>query len=354
MGNAEDNTSSSIYYDVIRTDALALEDLSITRALTFIPEPAKHNFRIMYQWFIDNSGTIGPRLHGERLPGVDPDFPHTAMRGIHVPAMLPKDRKYAATITSTGVKKYSKDKPLISLDDGTWLLVYSAHTDESGSGEDSLWNDALLNNLRDGVPVGVFLKMGSKGYFRSLAYVEDFNPVANVFVLHGPVRADNDTTFASPLAKLVKQAKGQNANVSVEELERDRREFKTIQQAMRQGQTSFRKGLLAAYDGKCAMTDCSVEEALQAAHIINYHGMQSNGISNGMLLRADVHLLFDRNLLAVNPDDSKIVVSKHLRESEYAELSGRRIRRPAESMYWPNASCLLAKYQLFEQSERAS
>ena len=48
-----------------------------------------------------------------------------------------------------------------------------------------------------------------------------------------------------------------------------------------------------AYGGRCAITGYDVEEALQAAHIVPYLGPQSNTVNNGLLLRADVHNLFD-------------------------------------------------------------
>jgi predicted restriction endonuclease len=57
----------------------------------------------------------------------------------------------------------------------------------------------------------------------------------------------------------------------------------------RQGQSEFRQKLLDAYDRKCAITDCDVETAIEAAHIIPYQGATTNYLANGLPLRADVH-----------------------------------------------------------------
>jgi hypothetical protein len=72
---------------------------------------------------------------------------------------------------------------------------------------------------------------------------------------------------------------------------------------LRQGQWGFRERLLAAYQRACAVTGCDVVEALEAAHIIAYLGPKTNYVTNGLLLRADIHTLFDLGLIAVQPND---------------------------------------------------
>jgi len=103
----------------------------------------------------------------------------------------------------------------------------------------------------------------------------------------------------------------------------------------RRGQPSFRKSLLDAYEGKCAFTGCNAPEALEAAHILGYRGNFSNKVNNGLLLRADVHTLFDLGLLAVKTDDMTCLVSQELRNTEYEELLGREIRPPNQTILRP-------------------
>lgn len=68
----------------------------------------------------------------------------------------------------------------------------------------------------------------------------------------------------------------------------------------RRGQSAFRANLIAAFQGKCAVTGCDAVDALEAAHIDPYSVSHSNEPSNGLLLRSDIHTLFDLDLIGVN------------------------------------------------------
>lgn len=115
----------------------------------------------------------------------------------------------------------------------------------------------------------------------------------------------------------------------------------------RRGQPAFRKALLDAYSGCCAMTGCNVVDALEAAHIQPYAGLKSNDVRNGLLLRADVHTLFDLYLLTINPDSLRIAVAPALQHSTYVELDGRQLSIPMpselsarqESLNWHRSQC---------------
>ena len=80
----------------------------------------------------------------------------------------------------------------------------------------------------------------------------------------------------------------------------------------RRGQPDFRKKLLAAYSGRCAISDCNCKEALEAAHIGGYWGEASNHVQNGVLLRSDLHTLFDMGKIGIIPGSLKIVIAKQL------------------------------------------
>jgi HNH endonuclease len=73
----------------------------------------------------------------------------------------------------------------------------------------------------------------------------------------------------------------------------------------RRGQEKFRKDLLYNYGGRCAITNCNVTSVLEAAHIRPYSDGGLTHPSNGILLRSDIHTLFDLDLLSINPDGSK-------------------------------------------------
>ncbi|MGJ5819957.1 HNH endonuclease [Paludibaculum fermentans] len=103
----------------------------------------------------------------------------------------------------------------------------------------------------------------------------------------------------------------------------------------RQGRGDFRNALMAAYERRCAITGCQVESVLEAAHIRPYRGRHTNSVQNGLLLRADLHTLFDLHLLSVDPDSCKVILAPGLRDSQYAELHGVPIRAPSYAAAQP-------------------
>jgi hypothetical protein len=108
----------------------------------------------------------------------------------------------------------------------------------------------------------------------------------------------------------------------------------------RRGQKEFRHSLLAAYSGRCAITGCDVPELLEAAYILGYKGRQTNHISNGLLLRSDIHTLFDLRLITVDGSTFTVKVHPSLRGGEYGELSGKKISLPEYASLRPNAVAL--------------
>ncbi|MDI1273931.1 HNH endonuclease signature motif containing protein [Polaromonas sp.] len=69
---------------------------------------------------------------------------------------------------------------------------------------------------------------------------------------------------------------------------------------LRRGQSQFRKKLVKRY-GRCVVSGCELLDLLEAAHIHPYLGEKDNHIQNGLLLRADLHTLFDLHLMAIDP-----------------------------------------------------
>jgi hypothetical protein len=134
------------------------------------------------------------------------------------------------------------------------------------------------------------------------------------------------------------QSISQAENFYVPENLEDGREKKLQAVAVRQGQGKFRNGLLEAYEGRCAITGCSVTDVLQAAHIVPYKGEQTNHIQNGILLRSDIHDLFDLFLLSVDPATYLVKISGHLIGSEYSALNGTEVWMPQIESQRPSAA----------------
>ena len=117
----------------------------------------------------------------------------------------------------------------------------------------------------------------------------------------------------------------------------------------RRGQSSFRRRLLRVYDGVCAITGCDAADALEACHIRPYMGASSNDIRNGVLLRSDVHTLFDMGLIGIDPESSTVVVAPRLRDTSYEELHGRLARLPNEPHLRPREIVLSDRLKRLRQ-----
>ena len=75
--------------------------------------------------------------------------------------------------------------------------------------------------------------------------------------------------------------------------------YKTL---ARPEQSKFRTMLLEEYNNACVITGCTTQAALEAAHIIPFSQDGADTLENGLLLRADLHLLFDKGFMAIDPN----------------------------------------------------
>lgn len=118
----------------------------------------------------------------------------------------------------------------------------------------------------------------------------------------------------------------------------------------RLGQGAFRTIVTDAYQRRCALTGEKVLPVLEAAHVRPYAQDGEHSINNGVLMKSDLHILFDRGYIAINPDDKRIVVSKNIHEEfdngrDYYALHGREIRNPENSNQALSASNLGWHYE---------
>ncbi len=107
-------------------------------------------------------------------------------------------------------------------------------------------------------------------------------------------------------------------------LKLEQRDRKIVSQLERR-QAAFREGLLSMYDC-CAITDESTEDALEAAHIVPVAEGGRDSPDNGILLRADIHRVYDKCLFQIQHDGS-ITISDRNWISEYYRniLQGKTI-----------------------------
>jgi putative restriction endonuclease len=100
----------------------------------------------------------------------------------------------------------------------------------------------------------------------------------------------------------------------------------------RLGQGAFRLAVTDAYKRQCAVSGGRVLPALDAAHIRSYSDGGEHEVSNGLLLRRDIHSVFDAGYVTFD-DDLRMVVSDRVRTdfnngNEYRRLHGQRLVVP--------------------------
>jgi putative restriction endonuclease len=112
----------------------------------------------------------------------------------------------------------------------------------------------------------------------------------------------------------------------------------------RLGQGTFRVAVTQAYQGACAVTGEHSLPVLDVGHIQGFAEGGPHDVRNGLLLRTDVHRLFDRGYVTVTPD-FRFEVSARLRKEfengkTYYALQGKTIRLPGNSLDRPDPELL--------------
>jgi putative restriction endonuclease len=112
----------------------------------------------------------------------------------------------------------------------------------------------------------------------------------------------------------------------------------------RLGQGAFRVLVTDAYQRRCAITHEKTLPALEAAHIRPYGDGGEHEARNGLLLRRDIHSLFDAGYVTVTPD-LHFEVSRRIREEfdngrHYYDLHGQSINTPTAAAYRPSVTAL--------------
>jgi putative restriction endonuclease len=126
----------------------------------------------------------------------------------------------------------------------------------------------------------------------------------------------------------------------------------------RLGQGTFRVAVTQAYQGACAVSGEHSLPVLDVAHIQGYAEGGPHQVRNGLLLRTDIHRLFDRGYVTVTPE-FRFKVSPRLREEfdngkTYYDLHGHAIRLPARGADRPDPALLRwHNEQVFEKGAAA-
>jgi putative restriction endonuclease len=119
----------------------------------------------------------------------------------------------------------------------------------------------------------------------------------------------------------------------------------------RRGQKKFRNALRKQYGDKCMVTGCEILDIVEAAHINPYRGEKDHHVANGLLLRADIHTLFDLDLLGINPDNLKIHLSKSINRKGYEKFEGCILQISGKK--GPSKSALEVRWGMFAKSNKS-
>ncbi|MDB5282397.1 MAG: hypothetical protein JWO06_1472 [Bacteroidota bacterium] len=112
---------------------------------------------------------------------------------------------------------------------------------------------------------------------------------------------------------------------------------------VRVGQGAFRVLVTDSYNRKCSVTGEKTLPVLEAAHIKPYSMSGPNSISNGLLLRSDIHKLFDQGYITLTKEH-KVEVSKRIKEEfsngkEYYQFHGKSLLYlPPRTMDQPSSN----------------
>lgn len=63
-------------------------------------------------------------------------------------------------------------------------------------------------------------------------------------------------------------------------------------------------------------------------------------MTNGLLLRGDLHNLYDQGLIAIDPLTMKVIIAPRLKDTDYSNLAGVTVRLPQKLKQYPSQTAL--------------
>jgi putative restriction endonuclease len=293
--------------------------------------------RVALDWFKDHQGEIEPWKDIQIFSEENSRLVNQA-KGIYKPAY----GDYALSIRTIQDGPYP-DKDVEHRPDGSWVLHYFQENPNPEKRDREATNRGLMKCMADGVPVGALIKRKGKpgvtyevlGLGLVTGWEEGFFMIEG-FSVNGEVHKDRAADATRLRATI-----GSSNSPFIMEDDRDLRDKVMAQVARRRGQSSFRAALLHAYKGICCVTGCTLRDALEAAHIVSYKGDHSHNVQNGLILRSDIHTLFDLGLLALTPEYRIKLAPNLLEDGSYAALEGCYINLPDNHEQRPSRDALL-------------
>jgi putative restriction endonuclease len=264
---------------------------------------------------------------GERVPLINPQ------RGIFKPRSMAHLLSVRTVFPRTGTKVWYDDQRVVHerVSRGQELIDYAFMGDNPDAADNRWLRRAYLAQI----PVLYFLGV-APGRYTAIwpTFIADFLP--------GELK--------------VQLAFGQIAQQRLPDAPERRYASRLVQQRLHQ--STFREAVLAAYGGRCAITNLPEPRLLDAAHIIvdRDEGLGQPVVPNGPPLSKVHHAAFDANLIGIDPD-YRIHLSEALLsindgpmfEHGVKALVGRLIRLPAREQDYPSRDRLAQRFEVFER-----
>jgi HNH endonuclease len=111
----------------------------------------------------------------------------------------------------------------------------------------------------------------------------------------------------------------------------------------------FRAEVLEAYQFSCAISRVKSRSVLDVAHIVPYHGVESDRIQNSILLRSDLHRLFDCGLLLISFDEGSELFISQIHSSvmeDYGEFDYVALSMPEKAEFFPSKKAIEIKKEI--------
>ncbi|MBA6352505.1 HNH endonuclease [Colwellia sp. BRX9-1] len=269
-----------------------------------------------------------------------------------------------ASLKETLISKYSKhseivinrQKLLVSDSDIIWLMSKSIkneshqiHIDYKSTS--TLSDEAKVKGLTPYISLGIedhIANSGQKFYQIPLSDLLNFavpnqKDTPSRYIIHLSNTKNYESKQNILDRYLINEVTKSGVNIHIENSAYiDKKTYSQIEN--RRGQPVFRNNLIDIYKGQCAITDCTTISALEAAHVVPYSETNSLSQDQGVLLRADIHTLFDLYLISINPVTGVVQVDSSCCDY-YKSYSGKKVKT------LPNLDALHIHYTRFVEQK---
>lgn len=270
----------------------------------------------------------GFQFEGARVPLINPQ------RGI----FKPKELRYLLSIRTVfprpGNRVWYDDQRNVhrQIYEGDELVDYAFMGDDPDAADNRWLKEAFANRI----PIIYFLGIAPGRYQAMLpVFIQDWDPKS--LKARVAFAVADDESLAPPESAVER-----------------RYALRTIKQRLHQA--SFREAVIAAYDGRCALSNLPEQTLLDAAHIVadRNERLGQPVVPNGLPLSKIHHAAFDAHLIGIDPDRQIHVSDRLLVQHDgpilesLKKLHGAKLRDPRRPQDAPDPERLAVRFEQFK------